>query len=70
LLTLLLEDRSFWCPLNVGKFLPGRTVNLKDIGIRFFKGTDISEIPGTVGIQHSGFVKPTTEAYEMVNVWI
>jgi hypothetical protein len=48
----------------------------KDIGIRFFtarnkwsccakKKPDISEIPGAVGIQHSGFVKPSTEAYEI-----
>jgi len=30
------------------------------------KPPDISEIPGAVEIQHSGFVKPNTEAYEMV----
>jgi len=29
LLTLLLEDRSIWCLLNVGKFLPERTTHLK-----------------------------------------
>jgi hypothetical protein len=80
LLTLLLEDRSIWCPLNVGKFLPERTKDLRDIGIRFSTARDkwsscakkkkrhLSEIPGAVGIQHSGFVKPSTEAYEMVNV--